>query len=303
MQSRQLKYFLAVAERGSIAAASRTLNIAQPALSRQISGLEQELGHQLFDRMPRGVRLTRAGRELVRHSRRILEDIGDIGLHIDAAAKGRTGTIRVGVTPNQSANPRLTNAIKIFSRELPNVTVIVIPMASDRQEAALRDGSLDAGLIVWRSPLDARLTGQFVQRDHMGIAVPHAIAQELGPNPTLEDFASQKFVVYDRDRFPALQDSISRALKGAGIRPLETPLAADFQALLGFVYAGIGCAIVPASYASLCPPGVSILSVSGLDIVYNIEIVHSAVNNDPTVHRFVEAVVQRPDTGLGIGGA
>ena len=100
--------------------------------------------------------------------------------------------------------------------------------------------------------------------------------------------AGQNFVVYDRDTFPALQDSISRALKGAAIRPMNTPLAADFQALLGYVIGEIGCAIVPYSYRDLCPANVSILPVSGIDIVYNIEIVHRTRNNDPTAHRFID---------------
>ena len=157
MQIRQLQYVLSVAQHGSIAAASRALNIAQPALSRQIAAIEEEIGNPLFERLPRGVTLTRAGREMIRHSTHILDQLGDVKAHVAAAAEGRRGTLRIGVIPNQSANPRLIGAIKAFTRAVPDVTIVVTPMASARQEAALKDGTLDAGLIVWRSPLDASL--------------------------------------------------------------------------------------------------------------------------------------------------
>lgn len=291
MQIRQLQYLLSVAQHGSIAAASRVLNIAQPALSRQIAAIEEEMGTPLFERLPRGVALTRAGRELVRHSTRILDELGEVKAHVVAAAEGRRGTLRIGVIPNQSANPHLINAVKAFTQAVPDVTIVVTPMSSARQEIALKEGALDAGLIVWRSPLDASLTGRFVQRDHMAVAIPQAISAALGPIGTLEQLSGQNFVVYERDRFPALQDSISMALKRAGIRPMQTPLAADFQALIGYVATGIGCAIVPSSYQSLCPPGVAICAVDGIDMVYNIEIVHQTRNDDPTLHRFIDAVV------------
>lgn len=181
MQIRQLQYLMSVAQHGSIAAASRTLNIAQPALSRQIAAIEAEMGSLLFERLPRGVALTRAGRELVRHATRILGELGDVKAHVAAAAEGRRGTLRIGVIPNQSANPHLINAVKAFMKDVPDVTIVVTPMSSARQEIALKEGTLDAGLIVWRSPLDASLTGRFVQRDHMAVAIPQAIAATLGP--------------------------------------------------------------------------------------------------------------------------
>ncbi|CAH1666959.1 putative HTH-type transcriptional regulator TfdS [Hyphomicrobiales bacterium] len=273
------------------------MNIAQPALSRQMAAIEDEMGTLLFERLPRGVALTRAGSELVRHSARILDELGDVKAHVVAAAEGRRGTLRIGVIPNQSANPHLIDAVKAFTKDVPDVTIVVTPMSSARQEIALKDGTLDAGLIVWRSPLDAGLTGRFVQRDHMAVAIPQAISRNLGPVRTLEQLAGQNFVIYERDRFPALQDSISMALKRAGIRPLKTPMAADFQALIGYVVTGIGCAIVPYSYQELCPPGVSIYDIQGIDMVYNIEIAYRTRNNDPTMHRFIDAVVSSSRQG------
>jgi DNA-binding transcriptional LysR family regulator len=75
MDLRQLRYFMAVCQAGSVAAASRALHVAQPALSRQISALEQELGAGLFVRLPRGVALTRAGEALRQHAGQALADV------------------------------------------------------------------------------------------------------------------------------------------------------------------------------------------------------------------------------------
>lgn len=78
MEIRQLRYFLTAAEQGSVAAASRLLHVAQPALSRQISAMEDQLGTRLFDRLPRGVALTRAGREFVLRATRIVDDLQNL---------------------------------------------------------------------------------------------------------------------------------------------------------------------------------------------------------------------------------
>src|SRR5438270_2951994 len=94
MELRHLRYFVAIGEEQHYGRAARRLNVAQPALSRQIQDLEEELGFQLFERLPRGVRLSSAGKLFLEDSRRILQDVTEAMGRATSVASGRTGATR-----------------------------------------------------------------------------------------------------------------------------------------------------------------------------------------------------------------
>src|SRR5580693_1905571 len=102
MEMRQLRYFVAIGEEQHYGRAARRLHVAQPALSRQVQDLEQELGFQLFERLPRGVRLSAAGKEFMEDARRILQDVQDAAIRASRIARGEIGTLRIGFTENSS---------------------------------------------------------------------------------------------------------------------------------------------------------------------------------------------------------
>jgi len=96
MELRHLRYFVAVGEEQHYGRASRRLRVAQPALSRQIQDLEEEVGFKLFDRLPRGVKLNPAGKLFLEDARRILQEVSDAAARAARVARGRSGTLRVG---------------------------------------------------------------------------------------------------------------------------------------------------------------------------------------------------------------
>src|SRR5258708_30288550 len=100
MELRHLRYFIAIGEEQHYGRAAHRLRVAQPALSRQIQDLEEELGFKLFDRLPRGVRLNSAGKLFLEDARRILQEISEAALRAGRVARGRSGTLRVGFTEN-----------------------------------------------------------------------------------------------------------------------------------------------------------------------------------------------------------
>src|SRR5258706_15174867 len=100
MELRHLRYFVAIGEEQHYGRAAHRLRVAQPALSRQIQDLEEELGFKLFDRLPRGVRLNSAGKLFLEDARRILQEISEAALRAGRVARGRSGTLRVGFTEN-----------------------------------------------------------------------------------------------------------------------------------------------------------------------------------------------------------
>src|SRR5213594_1343469 len=96
MELRHLRYFVHVAEEQHYGRAAERLRIAQPALSRQIQDLEEEIGFKLFDRLPRGVKISAAGKCLLEDARRILQQINEATARAKRVASGKSGTLQVG---------------------------------------------------------------------------------------------------------------------------------------------------------------------------------------------------------------
>ena len=99
MELRHLRYFVGVGEEQHYGRAAKRLGVAQPALSRQIQDLERELGFALFDRLPRGVKLSAAGKLFLDDARQILQHVDEAKLRAERVASGKAGTLRMGVTP------------------------------------------------------------------------------------------------------------------------------------------------------------------------------------------------------------
>jgi DNA-binding transcriptional LysR family regulator len=96
MELRHLRYFVAVGEEQHYGRAARRLRVAQPALSRQIQDLEREIGFRLFDRLPRGVKISEAGKLFLNDARRILQEVNDATARAKRIAFGQSGTLRIG---------------------------------------------------------------------------------------------------------------------------------------------------------------------------------------------------------------
>src|SRR6266700_2689620 len=100
MELRHLRYFVVVGEEEHYGRAARRLRVAQPALSRQIQDLEGEIGFSVFDRLPRGVKLSTAGKLFIADARRILQEVNDAVMRAQRVAHGQSGMLRVGFTEN-----------------------------------------------------------------------------------------------------------------------------------------------------------------------------------------------------------
>src|SRR5258708_21807283 len=117
MELRHLRYFVAVGEEQHYGRAARSLRVAQPALSRQIQDLEREIGFKLFERLPRGVKLSAAGKLFLQDVRRILLDANQAVARAASIAFGRSRTLRVGFTENASWQGVVPESFRQF-REL-----------------------------------------------------------------------------------------------------------------------------------------------------------------------------------------
>src|SRR5271154_6038006 len=121
VEIRQLRYFLAVANLEHFGKASTELNVVQPALSRQIKQLEEELGVLLFERLPRGVRLTPCGKVLEARAAKLLDDLDRSVLAVQNAARGITGALRVAFADGATYSAHMPTIIREFREKHPQV--------------------------------------------------------------------------------------------------------------------------------------------------------------------------------------
>ncbi|HXG02262.1 MAG TPA: LysR family transcriptional regulator, partial [Candidatus Binatia bacterium] len=158
MDLRHLRALVAVVEAGGFARAAARLGISQPALSRQVGVLERELGVRLFDRLGRRVELTADGEDLVRRSRRVLDEADAVVDRARALTRGDTGVLRVGATPQMIEN-LLAPFLAHHRRRHPGVEVHLVEDGTARLPARLERGEVHLALIV--AP-DARFTGRLL---------------------------------------------------------------------------------------------------------------------------------------------
>jgi len=289
MDLRQLRYFMAVCQSGSVAAASRVLHIAQPALSRQMAALEDELGASLFVRLPRGMALTRAGEALRVHAGQAIADVDAIREQVSLAAAGKAGSLRIGVMPGFSWLPGLGRAIAALAQHSCKASVHIESGLSGDLVEAIKRRELDAAVVGWRSPLDAATTAIRIFSDQMALAMPRGLAERLGEVRSLRELAGQEFILFPRSSSPSYYDALVRILKEAGISigSLGTE-ATDSPTIVGLVSSGLGCAIVPLSYGIHCPDNVVLRLVEGLDFAFDLELVWSSAATDPLLHAFID---------------
>jgi DNA-binding transcriptional LysR family regulator len=120
MELRHLRYFVTVGEEQHYRRAARRLRVAQPALSRQIQDLEEELGFKLFERLPRGVKLNAAGKLFLEDARRVLQELSEAAVRAGRVASGRSGTLRVGFTENASWRGVVPDSFRRYREKQPD---------------------------------------------------------------------------------------------------------------------------------------------------------------------------------------
>ena len=151
--SNALRYFLEVAQYGSIRVAAEKLNVAPSAISRHVQNMEQELGLPLFERNARGVTLTEAGELYLQHARTVFLDRERVRLEIDDLKGLRRGHIRISTIDGIVAGP-LSNATSSFRKLHPGVTIQLRSTGTEMVTKAVREGEADVGIAYQPTPVD-----------------------------------------------------------------------------------------------------------------------------------------------------
>lgn len=262
MDLRQLEYFTAIIREGSLTEAARRCRIAQPSLSQQLRALEDELGETLVHRKPRGVEPTAAGRILLEHAGRVLEEARLLRERFATRRDSREGSVIFGMIPTLAPYllPRLLSP---FRESFPKVDVQVREARTSGLIQKVVDGSIEFAILSDVTPQDQKKWSLHVRelfREPLMLALPpsHPLARISEP-PKPEELLPET-MVHLRDGH-CLTD---RTLKVCGLERLDPRLECDqLETALAMVEAGMGIAVVPELAVRSRPlPGVVIRSFS-----------------------------------------
>lgn len=251
------------AEEANISHAAARLNVSQPAVSRQIKDLEEELGVALFDREHNGLSLTDAGKTALVQARELLRQSSALADSMRAFARqDQLVSVKVGFLP--TALPGfLAEGMRRFNRKYQNVCVQIFEMSPTEQETALRSGEIDLALIGDPCPDIVRdFKVKTVRKTEMAIVVPddHRLATRKAAN--LAELGDDNFLTLHEDHFPDRPEMMADMFSRAGINPRVTIKAKGLSELLGLVGGGAGVAIAPADLKQLPHSGVVFLKMT-----------------------------------------
>jgi len=289
MELRHLRYFVAVGEEQHFGRAADRLHVAQPALSRQIQDLEREVGFLLFDRLPRGVRLSAAGKLFLADARRILQDVDEAKRRAECIALGKAGTLRIGIATAVAWHGTVVDAFREFRRRQPNVELVLHHLLSAHQIEAVLSGRLDAGFAA--TPWNAALDHYQFAEDRMLLAVPKGHPLTKRGRIRLRDLRNMPFIWFQRWVNPTFYDHMMQACARGGLSaPRIVQEAADRDTHLGLVQCRIGIAWLPESTQWHCPRGIVLLPVEDMNVRLPFNLIWKRGNESPLLQKFVAQV-------------
>jgi LysR family hydrogen peroxide-inducible transcriptional activator len=246
MEIHQLRYFLAVAGEGNFSRAARKAHVAQPSLSQQIQKLEAEVGQPLFDRLPRAVLLTEAGKRFREFAQRILANVADAQRCIDEFKGQAVGRLVIGAIPT-IAPYLLPRLLPHFREQHPRVTLEVVEDVTENLVRNLEQGEIDLALVstcesqdFFREPLG---------EEALLLAVPAGHPLTKKERVTWRDLKQERFLALHQAH--CLSRQVEEFCSAHGLHPELSVRAAQLTTVVGMVSAGLGLSLVPQMMADL----------------------------------------------------
>ncbi len=240
---RQLQYFVAVAENGSVSSAAHTLSISQSTVTEALRELELDLGFRLLDRHARGADLTLKGHHFLRHARKIMADVADARRALSGGeTMALSGRLSVGVTP-LVAGYVYSDLSARFRRAFPDVAVEAVEDAADYLEHLLVGGELDvAVMVVPPGRRSSALQTETVEVSPYRAWLPLGHPLSAEDRVSMRDLASEPQVLLTVDEIAEASEMVWRRL---GIRPPVAFRTRSVEAVRSLVATGAGVAVLP----------------------------------------------------------
>lgn len=223
MELRQIRYFIAVAERLSYSKAAQELHVSVSPLSRQIRQLEQEFGVRLLSRDRRRVELTDAGKMFLEEAKGLINHTAQVSDHLRMAREGALGAVKIGI--GLYLGDKLGSVVVEHSKRYPAVDIQCTSIFSTLQNAALREGEIDIGFM--RPPVDAVLTSEVLYNERLIVVLGKTNPLAKRKVLRIKDLAEETLFLPDRNVGCGLHDRTLELYAKAGISPRISPLVAE----------------------------------------------------------------------------
>ncbi|MDB6123249.1 MAG: LysR family transcriptional regulator [Pedosphaera sp.] len=300
MELRHLRYFLAVGEALNFTKASAQLRVAQPALSRQVQDLEDEIGVDLLRRSPRGVTLTGEGKLFLEEVRELLKRADESVEKVRALARGEYGELHVGYAPSPTVEI-LPPALTAFQKAVPRVKVLLHDLSTDELLAGLRNATLELAIMV--PPTGDQTAGiQFeVLRTYplcvaMTAAHPFARMKSIA----LEKLAAEPLVTFRRKDYPESYRFLDRLFASFPTKPRIAVECDSASSLITEVEAGRGLALVTPIFKHVAGKRLLFRPLTGTTEVASIGIARATKGDvTPAGEKFCEILREISDGASG----
>ncbi|MBB6123072.1 LysR family transcriptional regulator [Sphingobium subterraneum] len=264
MDLRQLRYFAAVGQVLNVSRAAVILNVSQPALSRQVQALEEELGVVLVDRSERPLKLTSAGAYLLDQALLLLEKADQVAAATRRLGQGQRHWMGIGFVPSLLYS-FLPEMLRRFGSARSDIELSLSEMTSLQQTAALKAGRIDVGF--GRVEInDPQIATANVARERLMVAMPAGLHAQPDDAIALADIVKETVILYPAEPRPSFADHVIGQLVAEG-HPIRQYIETNnMHTALGLVAAGSGCTLLPASTALLHRPDVVYRPIAGASL-------------------------------------
>ena len=223
MELRHIRYFLAVAEERHFTRAAAKVGIGQPPLSQQIKDLEAEVGAALFHRLAHGAELTEAGKVFLAGVEEMPLIAERATMAARRAARGETGSLRVGFTSTATFNVVVPSAIRTFRRAYPEIHLTLEEANTTRLITGLREGTLDVVFLRPGTSGTEELQLRRLSDDPIVVALPKRHPAAALEEIDLAILKDDPFLLFPREIAPTLYDTIVDACRKAGFAARHRP--------------------------------------------------------------------------------
>ncbi|MBY0357261.1 MAG: LysR family transcriptional regulator [Candidatus Obscuribacterales bacterium] len=292
LELRQLKYFIRIAELEHFGKAAQDLHIVQPALTRQVKNLEEELGVELFERLPRGVRLTAAGKVLLERSQNLMADIERMTTATRLAGEGKTGFVRVGFADGTTYSGHMASIIRDFRKQSSLVELELLPASSMNQAELLLQNSIDLGFVYWLPKDRSNIKHKEINHEKVMLAIAETNKLSKQKSFRMKELQNLPFIWFKRSNAPMFYDLIATKCTNAGLMLNVVQEAFTESTMLSLVAADIGVTFISEAAAKRKPDNVVLRDISDLNATLTLKAMWRADDNNPALKEFVKALIK-----------
>ena len=267
ISTRQLRYFVEIADSGSFSAAAARLFVAQSALSRQIKELESQLQTPLFERTARQPRLTAAGEAFYPRARNLLSELLKASDLATQVGQGQLGTLRLSHSSTVPMSGALLQGISTWLERCPGVSMDIVKLSSEAQLEEIAEGRLDVGLLrlpVLRQREGVRVVPWYTEPLALAVPAGHPLARGNAAVELMQ-LKDEAFISIPHPQRGGLSYLSAELCMRAGFFPKAARVMSRKTTQLQLIQAGFGIALLPKSMQDIAPANVRFLPLADPD--------------------------------------